>query len=346
MSDSNTLQVDDPFKIKITVGTMNGDQHTLFTNDNETIGDLKRVLLPYVKNVSIAREMVLIPGNNERGYGDHNPVADNIEILSLLHKSLLPIRIVEFQLLKIDDPVWAKHEQDAFSLILDGHFIFSNSDVVSCGEEVFIWILKNKTQELRRINFYINNITQSVTTALLDLIQNPDTLLEELELDIEVGNYNYNIMEDLVDALYHNNTIKQLSLITSESERNYNMSIFFEVMIGNTNLTNINIEGSISYKMRDLVDTLRENNTLHIVSICRCWVDTNAQDILDLESVLQYTNLERLYLTSNSIIKSKDGNESYGLEKREEIKKEIKRLKFARFNTREQFEFYWEKHWI
>ena len=268
-----------------------------------------------------------------------------------MHKSLLPIRIVEFQLLKIDDPVWTKHEQDAFSLILDGHFIFSNSDVVSCGEEVFIWILKNKTQELRRINFYTNNITNitpSVTTALLDLIQNPDTLLEELELDIDVGNYNYNykIMEGLVNALYNNNTIKQLSLIISESDRNYNMSIFFEVMKGNTSLTNINIEGSISYKMTDLVDTLRENNTLRIVSICRCWVDTNAQDIFDLESVLQElqdTNLSRLYLTSNSI-KSKDGNESYGLEQiKREIKKEIKRLKFARFNTREQFELYWEK---
>ena len=160
--------------ITITVQTMAGENHTLVTeNDKETIGDVKRCLINNLKPsvpeqiISIPREIVFRLGNAEMGYTEEN-LEDEVKIVSLLNHPLFihligQRKIKELYIFKVE-PTWTRDEQRVLNSTESGHFHISYDS--NTGNDVFIWILKNKP-ELKHLTVSFN-IPMPIVHAVID----------------------------------------------------------------------------------------------------------------------------------------------------------------------------------
>jgi len=285
--------------IQIRVHSM-ARQHNLLTeNKDETIGDVKRCLLNNLKYLSTLREIRLT------GKG-HEEVHDDVIVSSL--ESDPKEGIVDLQLLTNDIITWTPAEQQIINELGSSHpFVISGWVIGSdhecsfpppggyTGDEVFIWILKNKIEELTNLTV-VGRIPQPVMVEVIDLIRNPESSLKTLR--------NSTTELELTEALRHNTTITDLTY-SNNDYREYiqfgkTMSRFFDMMAVNTVLTSVTIQSN-TYFMKDLVQSLSTNNTLSSLTIDNSKVNMSIQDVLDLSRTLLTTELKILQLKYNTL---------------------------------------------
>ena len=272
----NPLIVEPHRQTQITVRTMTGAEHILFTERaGETYGDVKRAVFPHLvlEDVPfiVRSQVALVLKNND---GTYSPILNDAEIV--------PENDVELELL-LKEPTWTPEQEEVFRYMkkFRGEIIRTNRFNTPDKMEAILWYLQtNSPPKLVMESMNIHQIR-----AVLNVLRN--TSIQTLMLSSSV--LAVDEMSEVFEMIGQINTLRSLT-IRSNLENIYRMSDLVELLRRNTSLREVTItnceivfEGDVRTVADELRDVLDNQHTLEklLLGNNKCHSPENAREFIN-----------------------------------------------------------------
>ena len=278
------------YPTKILVHSMSGTEYILATSKpNETYGDLKKFLLPYISPQPKLHQIVFrrIVRNIDIDYY----VVEDTDNIPTSEKDK-PI-IIELEII-INERVWTDDEKIIINLVQEGRairggVIFSKSRIGNDLKEAFLWALQEETEEgqvnslridaidmielfeIVRSNPNIKTLNCSFTPRFVDNLDYEDPrILIPCVKTLEIGGV-WTSKETVMNIVRANPTIETL-IIKQRSQNPFTpgeMDRLFEIIKTNNTLHHLNVirddaYPKNTYRMNSLIDLLRNTALLSV----------------------------------------------------------------------------------